>query len=225
MRKTLALIACLLLALPALGAAAKTSPAPALVEGTDYVLIDDPQPYASLAGKIEVVEVFGYWCPHCAEFQPQLSAWKRKLPGDVRFTYVPAVFEAGDNFARAYFAAEHFGVLAKTHDAMFPAIHLQGLLPRNASVAEIAAYYGQQGLDAAKVQAYMLSPEVEAKLEHARQVALHAQVEYTPTLVVDGRYRITAQSHEDGLRIASQLIDQLRAARRAPNPVFLTLHP
>jgi len=214
MRRTLVLIACLLLALPALAGGAKASSAP--VEGIDYVRIDNPQPYAPLAGKIEVVEVFGYWCPHCAQFQPQLSAWMRKLPADVRFTYVPAVFEAGDNFARAYFAAEHFGVLARTHDAMFPAIHLQGLLPRNASVAEIAAYYGQQGLDAAKVQAYMLSPEVEAKLEHARQFALHAGVEGTPALVVDGRYRIIAQTHEEGLRIASQLIDQLRAARHAP---------
>jgi thiol:disulfide interchange protein DsbA len=212
MRKLLILIAGLLLALPALAA----GPAPAPVEGTDYVLVDNPQPYAPLAGKIEVVEVFGYWCPHCAEFQPQLSAWKRKLPADVRFSYVPAVFEAGDSFARAYFAAEHFGVLEKTHDAMFRAIHVDGVLPRNASAAELAAYYGQQGLDPAKVQAYMLSPAVEAKLEHARQFALNAGVEGTPTLVVDGRYRITAQTHEDGLRIASQLIDQLRAARRAP---------
>ena len=212
MRRFLVVIACLLFALPVLAA----SPAPALVEGTDYVLVDNPQPYAPLAGKIEVVEVFGYWCPHCAEFQPQLSAWKRKLPADVRFSYVPAVFESGDDFARAYFAAEHFGVLDKTHDEMFRAIHAEGLLPRNASASEIAAYYGQQGLDPAKVQAYMLGPAVQAKLEHARQFALNAGVEGTPTLVVDGRYRITAQTHEDGLRIAGQLIDQLRAARRAP---------
>lgn len=212
MRKLFVLLACLLVALPTLAAGAPPAP----VEGSDYVLIDNPQPYAPLDGRIEVVEVFGYWCPHCAEFQPQLSAWKRKLPRDVRFTYVPAVFEPGDSFARAYFAAEHFGVLDKTHDAMFPAIHVEGLLPKNASVAEIAAYYGQQGLDPAKVQAYMLSPAVDAKLEHARQFALHGGVEGTPTLIVDGRYRITARTHEDGLRIASQLIDQLRAARRAP---------
>jgi protein dithiol oxidoreductase (disulfide-forming) len=205
------LLACLLVAWPALAA-----DAPAPVEGSDYVLIDDPQPYAPTAGRIEVVEVFGYWCPHCAEFQPQLSAWTRKLPADVRFTYVPAVFEPGDSFARAFFAAEHFGVLQKTHDAMFQAIHVDGVLPKNASVAELAAYYGQQGLDPAKVQAYMLSPAVDAKLEHARQFALHGGVEGTPTLIVDGRYRITARTHADGLRIASQLIDQLRAARRAP---------
>ena len=209
LRRLLILLSCLLFALPALAAAPP-------VEGTDYVLIDNGQPYAPLAGKIEVVEVFGYWCPHCAEFQPQLSAWKRTLPADVRFTYVPAVFTAGDNFARAYFAAEHYGILARTHDAMFPAIHVQGLLPLNASVPELAAYYATQGLDPARAQAYMDSPEVEAKLEHARQFALHSGVEGTPTLIINGRYRITAATHADGLRIAGQLIDQLRAARRAP---------
>ncbi|HEX2596535.1 MAG TPA: thiol:disulfide interchange protein DsbA/DsbL [Luteimonas sp.] len=209
MRRLLILLSCLLFALPVLAAAPP-------VEGTDYVLIDNGQPYAPLAGKIEVVEVFGYWCPHCAEFQPQLSAWKRTLPADVHFTYVPAVFTAGDNFARAYFAAEHYGILARTHDAMFPAIHVQGLLPLNASVPELAAYYATQGLDPAKAQAYMDSPEVEAKLEHARQFALHSGVEGTPTLIINGRYRITAATHADGLRIAGQLIDQLRAARRAP---------
>ena len=86
----------------------------------------------------------------------------------------------------------------------------------NATVGEIAGYYGQQGLDATKVLAYMQSPAVDARLEHARQFALHAGVEGTPTLVIDGRYRITAPTHEAGLRIADQLIAQLRAGRRAP---------
>ena len=220
MSKSFALLLSLLLVLPAAAAftAAATAAAPTVapVEGTDYVLIDNGQPYAPLAGKIEVVEVFGYWCSHCAEFQPTLSAWQRKLPADVRFTYVPAVFTAGDAFARAYFAAEHFRVLGKTHDAMFPAIHVAGLLPQNASVDEIATYYGQRGLDATKAAAYMQSPAVDAKLEHAHQFALRSGVEGTPTLIVNGRYRVTARTHEDGLRIASQLIAQLRAAARRP---------
>ncbi len=213
MIKQSALFLCLVLvtALASVGARAKT---PALVDGTDYATIADGKPYAPLGGKIEVVEVFGYWCSHCAEFQPKLSAWTRTLPADVRFTYVPAVFSAGDSFARAYFAAEHFGVLARTHDAMFPAIHVDGVLAQNASVDEIATYYGQHGLDAAKAKAYMTTPEVDAKLAHAHQFALRSEVEGTPTLVVNGRYRILGTSHEDSLRIASQLIAQLRTATR-----------
>ena len=215
MRKTFLLMSSLLL-LSAVAPLASAGPA-APVEGIDYVVIDNGQPYAPLDGKVEVVEVFGYWCPHCAEFQPELSAWVRKLPSEVRFTYVPAVFTAGDSFARGFFAAEHFGALARTHDAMFPAIHVQGLLPLNASVSELASYYGQQGLDATRMQAYMLSPAVDAKLEHARLFALDSGVEGTPSLVIDGRYRITARNHEDGLRTASQLIAQLRA-QHAANP-------
>jgi thiol:disulfide interchange protein DsbA len=208
----------LLLALPLMAAfavQAATAVAPP-VEGVDYVVIEPAQPYAPLAGKIEVAEVFGYWCPHCAEFQPQLSAWKRKLPADVRFTYVPAVFTAGDAFARAYFATRHFGVLDRTHDAMFAAIHATGELPLNASVDELAGYFGQHGLDAGKTRAYMQSAVVDGQLEQARQFAVHGGVEGTPTLIINGRYRITARTHADGLRVASQLIAQLRAEARRP---------
>jgi thiol:disulfide interchange protein DsbA len=218
MSKSFVLLLSLLLVLPMAAFTATAAVSPAPVDGTDYVVIDNGQPYAPLAGKIEVVEVFGYWCSHCAEFQPTLSAWQRKLPTDVRFTYVPAVFSAGDAFARAYFAAEHFRVLGTTHDAMFPAIHVAGLLPQNASVGEIAAYYGQHGLDATKAAVYMQSPAVDAKLEHAHQFALRSGVEGTPTLILNGRYRVTARTHEDGLRITSQLIAQLRAARHRPPP-------
>src|SRR3954470_11230231 len=105
MRKSLVLLFSLMLSATTLRASADAA---APVEGSDYVVIADGQPYAPLDGKIEVVEVFGYWCPHCAEFQPELSAWRRGLPSGVRFTYVPAVFTAGDSFARGFFAAEHF---------------------------------------------------------------------------------------------------------------------
>jgi thiol:disulfide interchange protein DsbA len=208
----------LLLVVPLMAAfAAHAAPSTAPpVEGVDYVVVAPAQPYAPLAGKIEVAEVFGYWCPHCAEFQPQLSAWKRALPDDVRFTYVPAVFTAGDAFARAYFAAQHFGVLERTHDAMFVAIHGAGELPLNASVDELAGYFDQHGLAAGKAAAYMRSAAVDAQLERARQFALHAGVEGTPTLIVNGRYRVTAHTRDDTLRVASQLIAQLRADARRP---------
>ena len=41
---------------------------------------------------VTVVEYGDFQCPHCAQFQPMLSAWQRRLPADVRFTYVPAQF-------------------------------------------------------------------------------------------------------------------------------------
>lgn len=208
--KTSLLLALLSLLLP-LGALAGTA-APAPVEGEDYVLIDDGQPYRPLDGKIEVVELFGYWCPHCAEFQPQLAAWVRRLPADVRFSYVPAVFDDHDAFARGFFAAERAGAAVRTHAGLYRAVHVDGLLARNATAAELAWYYGQQGLDAARIQADMAGPAVQARMQAAREFALRSGVTGTPTLIVNGRYRITPRTHADALRIADQLIARLRRA-------------
>ena len=164
--------------------------------------------------KIEVVEVFGYWCHHCADFQPLVDAWKRKLSADVRFTYVPAVFSDDDAYARAYFAAEGAGALDRTHAAMFRAIHDEKLLAMNATIDEIAGFYGQHGLLPVKMKVAMTNAATNASLQRAHDFALRSGVDSTPALIINGRYRVRGRTHSDSLRIASQLIAQLRAARR-----------
>jgi len=184
------------------------------VEGTDYAVIEGGRPYRPLKGKIEVVEVFGYWCIHCAHFQPEVDAWKRKLPSDVRFTYVPAVFRDNDPFARAYFAAERTGALARTHDALFDAVHVQQTLAQNATIDELAGFYASQGFDAAKMKAAMEAPAVDAQLAAAKAFAQRSDIPGTPSLVINGKYRVEGRTAEDRLRIASALIAMERQAKR-----------
>lgn len=203
------LLALLCLVLPMSACAADDA---ALVEGRDYVVVDGGQPYRPLDGRIEVVEVFSYACPHCAEFQPALSAWVRQLPDDVRFTYVPAPFGPGETWARAFFVAEAADAIGRTHEAAFRAVHQDHLLAHNASAAELAWFYGEHGLDKARMPVAMLSPEVEAKVRHAREFSLGIELPGTPTLVVDGKYVITPRSHADALRIADALVARLRTA-------------
>ena len=106
---------------PAASPAIASGPAPRL--GVDYVLLPVPQPTYG-QGKIEVAEVFSYRCIHCAEFQPSVNIWKKTMPADVRWEYVPGVFGGSwDDFARAYFAAELMGVQKRTHDAVFKGVH------------------------------------------------------------------------------------------------------
>ena len=193
-------------------AAVAAEPAP-LVEGRDYLLVGDGTPYRPLDGRIEVVEIFAYWCPHCAEFQPLLGAWARRQPDDVRFTYVPAAFDPDDAFARGFFAAERAGAVARTHDALFRAVHHDGLLARNATIDEIAWYYGQQGLDPKAIKVAMVGPQVDALMQRAREFEIGIKLAGTPTMVVNGRYLITPRTHQDALRIADQLVARLRAAR------------
>ena len=190
--------------------------APPPVEGTDYVVIADGQPFAPLNGKVEVVEVFGYTCIHCAHFQPQVAAWKRKQPAHVRFTPVPAAFGGfWMPYARAYYAAEKLGVLGKTHDVMFKALHEQGSMPiQNASNQEIAAFYAKYGANPKVFAQTMDSPAVEAQLQRSRQFAMDTGIEGTPTMVVNGKYRVTGRNFDETLRTTDYLVARERAAAK-----------
>ena len=199
------------LLLPA-AAFAATPAAP--VEGVDYVLIDGAQPYRPLQGKVEVVEVFAYWCPHCAQVQPMLDAWKRRLPQGVRFTYVPLATEGGDPLSRAYFASEALGAVERTHAALFRAMHDDGTMPMNPSDGELQDWFVGQGLPAARLKAAWNSPATAANLRQANAFEHAVDIEGTPTLVVNGRYRIISGDHEAMLRTADALIAMLRRQRR-----------
>ncbi|CAN5587995.1 thiol:disulfide interchange protein DsbA/DsbL [soil metagenome] len=211
----------LLVCLPvsaALAQGGRTAAVP-VVEGVDYVVIADGRPWQPLAGRIEVVEVFAYACGHCRDFHPQVEAWKRTLPGDVRFSYVPAAFDLQDRQARAFFAAQAQGALGKTHDATFRALHDTRALPaRGVSVDELVAFHGRLGLDAARFRAALQSPAIDAKMNDARDFALRAGVEGTPTLIINGRYRVQGRTLADLPRIADALIAQLRAEATTARP-------
>src|SRR5213595_1767867 len=63
-------------------------------EGKHYVRLAQSQPVES-GSKIEVIEFFSYACPHCAHFEPLLGPWLKKLPADVQFRRIPALFKPG----------------------------------------------------------------------------------------------------------------------------------
>lgn len=190
---------------------------PALVPGTDYVEIQGGQPFDPLDGKIEVVEVFGYVCPACNAFQSSVRAWKAKLPADVRVTYVPALF--GPDwipYAHAFYAAESLGLVDKTHDAVYDAIHTKRTLPgegQKPTAAPIAAFYSGYGVSAEQFTNAMNSFAINGKLNKARQFAVRSQISGTPSLIVNGKYLVKGRSWDDMLRIADQLIAQERAAK------------
>ncbi|HEY5972365.1 MAG TPA: thiol:disulfide interchange protein DsbA/DsbL [Pseudoxanthomonas sp.] len=195
-----------------------TAPAgPTLVPGVDYVEIQGGQPFDPLNGKIEVTEVFGYVCPACNAFQPLIRSWKAKLPADVRLTYVPALF--GPDwlpYAHAFYAAESLGLVEKTHDAVYNEIHAQNSLPGEGdkpTAPPIAAFYAKYGVSAEQFANTMNSFAINGKINKAKQYALRSQISGTPTLIVNGKYRVVGKSFEDMLRIADHLIAQERAAQ------------
>lgn len=217
-------------ATPAADAAAPAPAAPAsgaipgLKLGTDYELIKNGQPFEPLNGKIEVVEVFNFVCPACAAFEPLVANWKKTLGPDVRFTYVPAAFGGNwDQYVRSFYTAQTMGIAEKAHARTYDAIHLEGKLKGergNDSDADIAAFYAQFGVEAKQFAGNMKSFAVTGKYNKARQYIQTQQVTGTPTLMVNGKYRVLGgRSWEERLVIADALIAHERAQAAAPAAV------
>ncbi|CTP92829.1 thiol:disulfide interchange protein DsbA/DsbL [Xanthomonas graminis] len=201
---------------PAAPAAARTPSGAEPVAGTDYVDIPGGQPFQPTNGKIEVAEVFGYVCPACARFQPQIGPWKAGLASDVHFVYVPAMFGGPwDDYARAFYAAEAMGVQEKTHEALYKAIHvdetLKGERGRD-SVQDIAGFYAKYGVDPKQFADTMGSFAVSTKTNRAKQFAMRSGVTGTPSLIINGKYLVKGKNYDDILRIADHLIARERAA-------------
>ncbi len=173
-------------------AAADPAPSVEVIAGKTYFPIDPPQPTAS-GDKVEVLEVFSYACIHCAHFQPYADEIKSKLPAYAEYSYMPAIFnESWEAFARGYYTAQSMGMVEKTHQALFDAIHRDHRQFR--SFDDIAAFYGEHGADVEKFKQIATSFEIESKLTRSRSLVPKYGVDGTPSLIIDGKYRVTGAS-------------------------------
>jgi len=185
-------------------------------QGVDYEVLQTPQPtYSGVKGKIEVVEVFSYACQHCAHFQPLVSVWKKKLPSDVSFFYVPSVGQGSwERFARGFYAAENKKIQARSHEALFNAIFTEQKLSPDASLDEIAGFYSSFGVDKKSFLELMLSKPISDKAEKSKQFTIRVGANSTPTIVVAGKYTINA-TRDRGFDGMIKTIDFIIARERA----------
>ncbi|MFO1330733.1 MAG: thiol:disulfide interchange protein DsbA/DsbL [Rubrivivax sp.] len=192
-----------------LGLTATASAQGTPVEGRDYVRVAQPVPVP--AGKIDVIEFFAYWCPHCNEFEPRLDAWVRKLPSWATFRRMPVAFNASHELTqRLYFALEALGLVDSLHRKAFAAFHLEHR--RMVSEPDVAAWARDAGADATRIVEAMKSFSVATKIRQARTLAEGFRIDGVPTLGIHGRYMTSpsiAGSAERALATADALMAQL----------------
>jgi protein dithiol oxidoreductase (disulfide-forming) len=185
------------------------------VEGREYTRVQPPVPVSTAAaGKVEVVEFFGYWCPHCNAFEPSLDAWARKLPADVLFRRIPVAFNGPQEpFQKLFYALEAMGQLDTMHRKVFAAVHGQRLhLDKD---SDLQSFSSANGLDYAKLADTMKSFSVATKCSQAKQLANAWKIDGVPTLGVQGRYMTSvgqAGGNEQALRVMEALIQKARRA-------------
>ena len=191
-------------------------------EGEDYVTLPQPQPTVD-SGKIEVVEMFWYGCPHCYTLHPAVSAWSKQLPDDVAFVYMPASTQSEGPVqlqARAFYTAQALDQVETLHNAMFVALHENK--QRLNTLDQIRELFVANGVDAQRFDKIIASPGIRAKANAAYQRAIGYQIEGVPVIIVNGKYRIDASAPERMLQVAEFLIGKERAMQtREPLPPIM----
>ena len=205
MKKILALFA-LFVALPVFAAAPG---------GFKYSELKPTQPVSLEGNKIEVLEFFWYGCPHCYNLEPLLESWVKKLPPDVQFRRVPAVFNPRwGHDAQIFYTFEAMGVLDRVHRPFFDAIHRGGLRTDNPEA--LAQWLQKNGVDTKKFDETMKSFTVQSKMRRAVQMTTAYGIDGTPAMAVQGRYTVSAEqggTHEGMLQTVSHLVDMIRKGK------------
>ena len=178
-------------------------------EGVQYVRLAPPQQTTVPSGKAEVMEVFSYGCPACNAFQPVMEKLRQALPPNAQLTFLPAAFNPAEDwpmFQRAYLAAQALGIAERTHQAMFDAVWKTGELAVTTpgtnrlkdplpSIADAARFYARvAGVNPQQFIAMANSFGIDSKIRAADAQVLAMHVDSTPTLIVNGKYRVLRDS-------------------------------
>lgn len=190
---------------PAMGAWAKDS----------YTVLD-PVQKTDDPSKIEIIEFFHYGCPHCRDFDPLVESWRKKLPADVSFRHVPAIWNNAQlsGLARLFYAAKTTGDLDALHSQVFGAVQDD----KKPLFTEEGARDWIEGkvADSKRFMDAYKSFGVNSMLQRADQLARVMKIQGVPTVVVEGKYLTSASlsgSHEDTLKVLDQLIARVRKER------------
>lgn len=186
--------------------------------GKHYTVIDPPVQTKAPEGQVEVVEVFSYACPHCLSFHPHISAWEQRKPDNVYFRRSPAMFNPTFQvFGRAYITADTLGIAEETHGDMFAAVHTEKRGFR--SLADIADFYGEHGVDPDKFLSTAESFAVVTRMNQENNDARRYGLRGTPSLIVGGKYLVSAnndvRNHDAMLQVVDYLVAKEAAEQNA----------
>ena len=199
--------------------AAHAQPASEWRAGEHYFVIDPPVPTSS-GDKIEVTEVFSYGCPACNFSYPSVDKLRKALPASAVLNFVPAAFKPDEDwpmFQRAYFAAKALGIADKSHDAMFDAVWKTDELAifdkasksykkTMPTIEDAAQWYAKFGVKAEDFVAMANSFTINTRMKQATAWIKAAGVDVTPTIIVNGKYRLTTTSAGGSWDKAQELV-------------------
>lgn len=191
----------------------------AATEGKDYEVL--PQSIPQLQeNKIEVLEFFGYFCPHCENFEPHLQRLSKSFAGDTYLRTEHVVWDEGRDFGLARLAAAVNSAKAgkQANTLIFHAFQKGGVALNQAETAR-EWLKAQTAFNGKKVLAAYDSFGNQAQAQKMADLTRTHNITGTPTLIVGGKYKVILQG-QDPLQTINELIVKVRSERgmKAPAP-------
>lgn len=182
-------------------------------EGINYERITPPLP-GGTNGKVEVIELFWYGCPHCDKFEPFVEKWQEKKANYIDFKQMPAVFNNPQwrLHATAFYTAETLGVGPQIHKSFFDALHRQNR--RITTQEQLHDFFVDHGVDGKDFDKAFKSFAVKAKVARAADLTKRFGIEGVPAVIVNGKYRLNSNlaggSYDNLLKIVDFLASEER---------------
>ena len=177
-------------------------------EGIDYRIINNPN-LASKPYENQVIEFFGYFCPHCKSFSPALKKWAKTLPKEVTFTQLHVPFR-DINHQRLFFTLREINSEQNLHYRIFAAIQVQRL-PLS-DYLNILSWVESHGVNEEEFEKAWNSKKVKEDMRIATKLMKDFKVDGVPLLVVNGKYitspGMVGGSHKRALKIVDYLLNK-----------------
>ena len=185
-------------------------------EGSQYQRIDPPAPIGEHKGRVEIVEMFLYACPHCYELEPKLQQWLKDKPY-VEFSRLPAIIGPtwGDQ-ARAFYMIEALGNPGNLHEALFKAIHDDGIQMYDED--SVIEFFTRQGVDRQKALDLYRSPEIMASVNQSRKKTVEYGLRGVPAVIVNGKFKTApffVHNQEEMIEVLDMLVEKERISSTA----------
>ena len=185
--------------------------------GKNYTVLVPAQPTNVGPGKIEVIEVFWYGCPHCYELDPYLESWRKNKPANVEFVRLPVTWSGGHKaHARLFYtlqALKREDLHTKVLDTIHRQHNMLALNDEKASLPMQVEWAKQNGIDAKQFSDAWNSMWVATKVRQADELMRRYQIEGVPHMIVNGKYSFDVGS-AGGHTQTLALINDLTAAEQ-----------
>jgi len=187
--------------------------------GTNYTVLSPAQPTDAAPGRVQVIEIFWYGCPHCYALDPYLESWLKSKPGYVDFVRVPIMWgDVHRSHARLFYTLQALGKLDELHTQVFDEIHqhndplyVQGN-PQATFQAQLK-FAVAHGISAAAFTNAYNSFGVQSNLQRADDLDRRYKIDAVPTIVIDGKYEADVGT-AGGEEKLIQLINDLSASEK-----------